>query len=220
MSLALDRNVVKVDRFSLDTRNRIALDRSLRTLSTDGHLHVGLSNISKSVVNPYWGEEIPGHEDLELDPKKKYMLWRHPVELQKAASTFNNLPIMADHIPITADAHKPDLVVGSTGTDAVYQHPYLKNSLVFWTKPAIDAIQSGKQRELSCAYHYVPVMQPGKTPEGVHYDGVMTQIEGNHVALVEDGRAGSDVLVADRLPANLYEREWWIIAEAIRRIGP
>jgi hypothetical protein len=211
-SLAFDRALLA------RRQDRLALDRSLRTLSSDGHLHVGLSNISKAVVNPYWGKEIPGCEELGLDPKRKYFLWRHPEELRKGAATFNNKPILADHVPITADAHEPDLVVGSTGTDAVYQHPYLKNSLVFWTKPAIDAIQSGKQRELSCAYHYVPVMQPGKTPEGLHYDGIMTQLEGNHVALVEDGRAGSDVLVADKMPRDMHDPQWRAIANAIRRI--
>jgi hypothetical protein len=218
--LAFDRALLTYERVKLTAhpQDRIALDRSLRTLSPDGHLHVGLSNISKAVVNPYWGAEIPDGENLGLEPKQQYFLWRHPQELEKAAPSFNNLQILADHVPVTADAHKPELVVGSTGTDAVYQHPYLKNTLVFWTKPAIDAIQSGNQRELSCAYHYVPVMQPGTTPEGLHYDGIMTRLVGNHVALVEDGRAGSDVLVHDAMPQDMRDQQWRAIANAIRRI--
>lgn len=199
-------------------RERLAFDKaSVRWVSQDGHLHVGLSNISAARVNPYLGGEIPGSEDLGLDPDKKYMLWRHPEELKKAASTFNNLPILADHVPISADAHKPELVVGSTGTDAVYQHPYLKNSLVFWTQPAIDAIQNGKQREVSCGYHYVPEMVPGSTPDGQRYDGVMRDLHGQHVALVEDGRAGSDVLVADAMPSNIYDEEWNRLVHALNR---
>ena len=39
-------------------------------------------------------------------------------------------------------------------------------------------------------------MRPG-VANGVPYDGRMTQIQGNHVALVETGRAGSDVVVGD-----------------------
>jgi uncharacterized protein len=33
------------------------------------------------------------------------------------------------------------------------------------------------------------------TYEGRRYDGIMTAIEGNHVALVEDGRAGRDCAI-------------------------
>jgi hypothetical protein len=176
----------------------IALDQATaRSRSEDGHLHVALSNISKANICPYLGKEIPGYQELGLEPDKKYMLWRHPAELAKWANTFNNLPILADHIPITADKHPSDLVIGSTGTDAQYADPYLRNSLVFWTQPAIDAIESDEQKELSAAYHYKPVMTPGVTPDGQHYDGIMTELRGNHVALVQDGRAGNDVVVGD-----------------------
>ena len=41
--------------------------------------------------------------------------------------------------------------------------------------------------------------------EGQPYDGRMTEIQGNHLALVEVGRAGSDVVVADRNPFILKE---------------
>jgi hypothetical protein len=196
---------------------RLALDRdSQRWLSQDGHLHVGLSNISAARVNPYLGGEIPDSERLGLDPEKKYMLWRHPDELKRGAPSFNNLQILADHVPVTADSPQPDLVIGSTGTDAVYRHPYLQNSLVFWTKPAIDAITSGRQRELSCGYHYDADMRPGTTPEGLHFDGIMRNLHGQHVALVSDGRAGSDVIVADAMPIDMYERDWVTLANAIR----
>jgi hypothetical protein len=198
--------------------NTVAMDRvlSMRRLSEDGHLHVGMSNISKATVNPYWGREIPNCDELGLDPDRKYMLLRHPKELAKAAGTFNNLPILAEHQPITSDQHPSDLVVGSTGTDAIYQHPYLKNSLSFWTKPAVDAVQKGEQKELSCAYHYDPVMTPG-VYDGQRYDGIMTRIRGNHVALVQDGRAGSDVVVADAA-FDQYLMQWRRLAQALIRI--
>jgi hypothetical protein len=52
-------------------------------------------------------------------------------------------------------------------------------------------------------------MTPG-TYGGIKYDGVMRDIVGNHVALVEEGRAGADVHVGDAaLPKmiNLFSRE-------------
>lgn len=192
-----NRPVLAMDRAIIPSGDILAMDKAtLREVDHDGHLHVGTSNISKATVNPYWGEEIPNNDQLGLDPKKKYWLLRHPDELARAVDTFNNKPILAQHVPVSAAAHRPDLVVGSTGTDAVYKHPYLRNSLVFWTKPAIDAIDSGETKELSSSYHYDPDMTPG-VYEGKKYDGIMRNIRCNHVALVPEGRAGSDVVVAD-----------------------
>jgi hypothetical protein len=178
---------------------KLAFDRSARSIDVDGRLHVKVSNISKAAVNPYLGREIPGADALGLDPDKIYMLLRDPAELKKAAASFNNIPLLSTHVPVTADDHQPDLVVGSTGTDAEFDGTYLKNSLVVWESIAIAGIESREQCELSSAYRYTPVMTPG-TYGGVAYDGVMTNIIGNHVALVEVGRAGSDVVVGDEHP--------------------
>ena len=52
-------------------------------------------------------------------------------------------------------------------------------------------------KELSCAYRYDPDFTQG-TYDGQRYDFVMRNIRGNHVALVEEGRAGPDVVVADK----------------------
>jgi hypothetical protein len=175
----------------------LAFDRaSVRSFDVDGRLRVELTNISKATVNGYLGSEIPGGEELGLDPRRIYQLLRDPKELESAADTFNSIPVLSEHVPVSADDHKPELVVGSTGTDSVFEAPYLKNSLVVWAADAIKGIENGEQRELSCAYRYTPVMEPG-TYEGMRYDGRMTQLIGNHVALVATGRAGPDVVVGD-----------------------
>lgn len=173
-----------------------AEDRSLRTIDQDGRMHVQVSNISKSIVNPYRGSEIPDSDRLGLLPDKIYYLLRDPAELEKAASSFNNIPILNRHIPVFADAPQKDVVVGSTGTDAVFSEPYLSNSLVIWDSAAIAGINSRHQCELSSAYRYDADMTPGAYA-GVSYDGIMRNIKGNHVALVEVGRAGPDVVVGD-----------------------
>jgi hypothetical protein len=194
----------------------LAMDQtSVRTFSPDGHLHVALSNISRAQTSPYWGREIPDADKLGLDPNKKYMLLRHPDELAKAAPSFNGLPILADHKPVSADDHPSDLVIGATGTDARYEHPMLQNSLHFWSQPAIDAIRNGTQRELSCAYHYDPDMTPG-VYEGKRYDGIMRNIHGNHVALVEDGRVGPVAVVADAMSFDLQLYDW-LTSVGVRR---
>ena len=177
----------------------IALDRSSRRLDADGRLHVNRSHISKAGVNPYYGKEIPEWEALGLEADKIYRLLRDPVELERGAHTFARLPILKEHVPVTVDAPRPDLVVGAIGSEITFSLPYLDADICVWDGKAIAGIETDKVRELSCAYRYVPVMEAGAY-EGVEYDGRMTEIRGNHLALVEVGRAGNDVVVADANP--------------------
>ena len=183
---------------------KFAFDRgTVRRIDADGRMHVAKTNISKANICPYYGYEIPGAEALGLDPQKKYMLLRDPEELAKAASTFNNIPLLCKHIEVNADSPQKESVVGATGSQAEFQTPYLKNSLVVWDSSSIAGINTGEQRELSAAYRYAVDMTPGKY-WGQPYDGRMTNIVGNHVALVPVGRAGADVLVSDSLPKGLH----------------
>lgn len=183
-------------------RLSIAQDRSLRSYDQDGRLHVESSNISKATVNPYYGSEIPNYQQLGLEPKKVYYLLRDPEELKKAAPTFNNLPLLSKHIPVSADEPQKEVIAGTTGSDTVFENGYLKCSLAVWDAEAIAGIESGEQVELSSAYHYTADMTAGEF-EGRHYDGVMRDIVGNHVALVDVGRAGRDVVVSDADPFHV-----------------
>lgn len=174
-----------------------AFDRdSVRTYDKDGHLHVETANISKATVNPYVGREIPGYEKLGLDPDKIYNLLRDPAELERAAPSFAGKPLLIIHKPLDAKDHPFQKVIGAVGTDVRFEAPYLCASLTIWPGDAIKKIESGDQRELSCGYRYDPDMTPGKF-EGETYDGVMRNILGNHVAIVEEGRAGPDVIIGD-----------------------
>lgn len=181
----------------------MAFDRdSAREKDADGRLKIAEANISKANVCPYYGREIPDYEKLGLDPARKYRLLRDPEELRKAVGTFNLLPILSEHRPTDVDSHPQELTVGSTGTDADFDGTYLKNSLVFWPRAAIDDIESNAKKQLSCAYRYRADMTPGEH-EGEPYDGVMRDLVGNHVALVKEGRAGPDVMVADAMPKGM-----------------
>lgn len=178
----------------------LAFDKaSARTIDKDGRMHVSRSNISKANVCPYMGKEIPGWQSLGLDANKIYRLYRDPQELAKGAATFNNLPILLDHTYVSAEKPEKERVIGSM-SGVEFGDPYLAADLCFWDKAVIDAINEEAIEELSSAYHYKADMTPGTTPEGEAFDGVMRDIVGNHLALVERGRAGSDVIVADSDP--------------------
>lgn len=182
----------------------IALDRAtVRSKDADGHLRVEITPISKANICPYYGREIPGWQGLGLDPERVYNLYRDPEELAKGAKTFVGKPVLIIHKGVRADDHPREIVVGAVGDNVVFDPPYLKAPLTIWDGEAIAGIESGEQEELSSSYRYTPVMTPGNGPEGQRYDGRMTEIIGNHVALVEHGRAGPDVLVQDTMPAGL-----------------
>jgi len=174
----------------------LAFDRSARHKDEFGHLHVAVTNISKAVVNPYFGEEIPNSEALGLDPTRVYQMFRAPEELAAAAPTFNNIRLLSGHAGVSAADPKEHLVAGSTGTDAAFNDPFLTNSLVIWRQQDIDDVEAQEKCELSCSYAYDPDMTPGEY-KGLRYDGVMRNIRANHVALVKEGRAGPDVMVHD-----------------------
>ena len=167
-----------------------------RTYDENGYLHVSTSNITKEQVVPYVGDTIPGWQELGLKPKAIYQIYRPASEIEKAAETFNGLPLSLDHWEMDADNLPKDKIVGSLGTDAAFDAPYLTNSLTVTDADAIAKIKTGEFRDLSAGYLCDVVMESGIF-DGKHYDGVMKNIRGNHVALVREGRAGHDVRVAD-----------------------
>lgn len=177
-------------------------EASVRQYDRDGRLHVRVAPISKANICEYFGREIPNYEALGLDPNRKYKLLRHPEELKKAASSFNSLPLLLRHVPANAANHPHSLTVGTTGSEAFYEHPYLKNKISVWDNLGIGGIEDDSQKELSSSYHYRADMTPGEY-EGEAYDGVMRDIVGNHVALVREGRAGDDVVVGDSKPKEM-----------------
>lgn len=169
---------------------------SKRRFDENGFMHVESSHITKEQVAPYRGREIPGWQERGLDPDKIYFGYRPAEELQKAVDTFNGLPIMLMHHTVSADDPKKEYQVGSMATNAVWNAPYVDNGMIFTDSVGIEAVKNGTCREISCAYQYDPDFTPGVFDD-TPYDFVMRNIRGNHVAIVEEGRAGPDVVVAD-----------------------
>lgn len=182
---------------------KFAFDKaSVRRYDVDGMLHVELTPISKANVCVYYGREIPDWEALGLNPDKAYRLLRDAEELRKAAPTFNNKPVLNTHIAVTVLDPPKEHIIGSTGTDSVFEMPYLKNSMGIYDINSIIGVENKEQREISSSYRYRLDMTPGVF-EGEPYDGVMRDIVCNHVAIVPSGRAGPDVFVYDSKPTGL-----------------
>ena len=181
-------------------KNTVAFDKaSARHYDDNGFLIVDSTVITKAAVNPYYGKEIPDYESLGLDAEKIYNMLRDPAELEKGMHTLGEKQLLIKHIFVSADEPQKESIAGTIGSNLEMVGDDVKGSLTVWDKEAINLIESGKLAELSASYFYDPVMKSG-TFNGQPYDGIMTNIRGNHVALVERGRIGRDALVADALP--------------------
>lgn len=196
--------ILAMDRFSIQG------GKSVREYDQNGFLHVDYSPLTRVQVAPYRGFEIPGWEQLGLDANKIYKGYRSAEELSKpdTIKSMNGIPIQFNHNPDYAHCPAKETRVGSTGDKARFDGPFLFNSLHITDKKAIDHINDGTMRELSLAYRYVPEMKSGVAPTGEKYDFVMRDINANHLALVEEGRAGSEVLVYDSsLGHDMFEED-------------
>ena len=177
-----------------------------RHYDQNGHLLVDRTVITKAAVNPYMGSEIPHSKELGLDPNRVYNLLRCPIELQKALPTFGGLQLLLQHTPVDATTPQKEITVGSIGTEFEFDEATgnVYGSLRIYDQEGIDYIESEKMEQLSAGYAYTADMTPGEY-NGVSYDGIMRNIHGNHVAIVERGRIGNDAIVADSMPNEIED---------------
>lgn len=170
------------------TQLQYAFDRqSARSVDADGRMRVKNCILSTAEVNPYRGQEIPGWEKLGLKPNTVYDLYRDPDAMREAVKSFEGVPLMVKHVPQTAEEPRKDYIGGSVH-NVTFDGKHLRGDILVWDGYAIDLIESDEQSDLSCGYRYDPVMTSGDAA-GAKFDGRMAKIQGNHVALVDEGRA-------------------------------
>lgn len=148
--------------------------------------------IARTGEQSYMGSEI-GLDGA--DAGKVFRVFRPPEEVfsKAAMASFEGKPLTNDHPPgligpddvsIYEKGHVQNVRKGSGEWEG-----YVLADLHVHDQELIDAIQSGK-REISCGYDFDPIKNE---------DGTYTQhnIRGNHVAVVERGRAGKRAAILD-----------------------
>lgn len=125
--------------------------------------------------------------------KKRRLRPQAEVGLWDSLQTLNSKPVTYRH---PSEDVNPDnvkkLSVGFTGTDVSFDGLNVYVTVTVTDKDAIDAIEKGDLKAVSCGYDVV-LDQRGGNWQGVEYDEAMTEIRYNHVALVREGRAGDGV---------------------------
>lgn len=195
-------------------RKRLVFDdaagahHSARSIDTNGYMHVDNCPLTKEQVAPYLGREVPGWQSLGLESERIYHVYRPASELSRpeTVDSVKSIPFLLDHAEVSPDNIRENQIIGNVGDNAKWDGKYLRCNVTVYAQKAQDRIQDKSMRELSLSYAYTPELKQGSF-KGKPYDIVMHDIRANHLALVEAGRAGSDVRVSDSMPMELTQME-------------
>lgn len=176
------------------------LNASAREEDLNGFVEIVGNPLSKVGVFEYSGAQI----SPDLEPNKIYKVYRPESSLnnEDTINSFRLLPWTDEHMMLSGKeedglmdaAHKG--VHGIIGEQVYFDAPYLKANIKIFSRTLGNLINEGK-RELSIGYRCMYEAQNGEY-DGEQYDFIQTNIIGNHLALVQEGRSGHDVSVLDQ----------------------
>jgi hypothetical protein len=142
---------------------------------------------------------------------------------QEALESFKNIPLTNSHpnsidnpYGVTKDNAKK-LQVGFTGSDVRFDGHAVSIDATITDGETIDQIREGK-RSLSCGYKADLEMANGFAFGNNSYDAIQKNIRGNHIAIVDRGRAGdlakmklrmdsTDAICVDNIQNNKKEKK-------------
>lgn len=189
--------MIFADRLTVDAPKRLR----------DGYMAVR-ARAARTGVYDYAGSEVDPENEHGLRDTVIVKVLRDDKTVFDTASarSFIGKPITDNHPaePVTADNwrdHARGTVMG-----AMKEGEYLAFDLLLTDSAAITAVENGK-RELSNGYAAELEFGDFTAPDGTKCQARQTKVSGNHVALVDRGRAGSecaikDVAVCDAITAD------------------
>lgn len=175
--------------------DRLMLDAPRRT--KDGFMAVR-AKAARVGVYDYLGSEIDPENKNGLRDKGMVKVLRDEATVfdKASAQSFIGKPVTDDHPTeaVTADnwrQHARGTIMG-----AMKDGDYLAFDLLLTDAEAIQKVDSGK-RELSNGYAAAIEFGDFTAPDGTKCVARQTSIQGNHVALVDRGRAGPECRIKD-----------------------
>jgi len=161
----------------------------------NGFVLVANRPISKVGVFDYLGSSI-GDTD---NPDKIYRVYRPAEELssQDTIESFKLVPWIDEHEMLGNDGTPAEDkgIQGTTGEDIYFEDDTLYGNLKVYSDSLKNRIENGK-KELSLGYKCKYKFESGVF-NGEKYDAIQTELRGNHIATVENGRMGKEVAVCD-----------------------
>ena len=108
-------------------------------------------------------------------------------------ATFSNTSVTDDHpTEMVTPENARELTVGMVGANVRKDGDRVRAQLIIFDAGTIGKMKRGKS-DVSCGYHCDLDETPGETPSGERFDAIQTNIRGNHVAIVDTGRAGPEI---------------------------
>lgn len=156
------------------------------SITEDGYLEVKACPITRTGVFPY-----KRNDSIRFEAKTPEELFS-----DETVSSAIGKPITDNHPKefVNADNFNK-LAKGYSLSDAKVEDDCLKVSLVVTDSSMIDKVKKGK-KQLSIGFIADVIEKQGEL-NGQRYDAIQENIKINHIAIVDKGRAGSKVAIAD-----------------------
>ena len=165
-----------------------------KTVDKSGFWFIPHNPISKVGVFDYLGSSISD----DCEPNKVYKVFRSGETLLQSVPTWDNppKPFINDHEMLGEGFTEIDeRPVQGVITNPQYEDGVLYADITVYSEKLKEAIENGK-KELSLGY-FCKFEKNSGVYDGEPYDYVQVNMVGNHIALVDAGRCGSDVKVFD-----------------------
>lgn len=160
--------------------------------TADGYL-VAEVRTARTGIQDYAGHEVGKPEMAVVRVYRP----EDQVFAKDSLGSYAHRPVTNDHPDesVTADNWR-DVAVGQIGDEVARDGDFVRVPLIVMDAVAIKAVEDGK-RELSAGYTCDLSFEDGVTPDGQPYDAIQKSIRINHVAIVKNGRAGSQARIGD-----------------------
>ena len=176
-----------------------------------GHWLIKDNPLSREGVFMYSGKVIDpnGVNGFGLEPDTLYPVYRPKAELAKACESFNGVEFRNEHEMIgDGPGMTPaDASVGGGTIFNVRMNPNDSSEMIGDMRISGQELRAeiqGGKKQLSLGY-FCKYRREGGTFGGKPYEFVQYDLEGNHVALVKEGRMGSNVRVFDSITFDQLE---------------
>lgn len=117
------------------------------------------------------------------------------VKSPESLASFAMVPVTDNHPPVRLDAaNAPSFARGASGENVRADGDRVAAPLTVFDASLIAKLEAGKV-QVSCGYDCDLDETPGVHPRFGRYDAIQRNIRGNHIAIVDVGRAGPDVRV-------------------------
>ena len=157
---------------------------------------VAKATIARSGIQDYQAWEL-GHTDGDMQRIVRVYRPDDEVFSDDALRSFQRKPVTDGH-PWEAVTAKnaTKVTLGMTGEQVTRDDRLVRTTITLFDAGAVNDVQRGR-RELSGGYTADLDWTAGITPDGEPYDAIQRNIRGNHVALVDAGRCGSECRIGD-----------------------